>query len=285
MEVIIIKIGFIGAGKVGFSLGKYFKENKLTVTGYYSKNVDSANRAAIFTDSKLYNNIANIIYESDIIFITTIDSEIINVWNEVKNMSIKNKIFCHCSGSLSSKIFSNISEKEAYGYSIHPLLAISDKYNSYKRLKNAIFTIEGDCKYINFIENILISLGNKVKIISTDKKCLYHCSAVMVSNFVLGLINNGIEMLEQCGFSNSEAMEALYPLIEGNIKNIKENGLINSLTGPLERGDINTIKGHCHALNEKEIYLLLTKEILKIAKVKNKERDYGDIEEFIRREL
>ena len=40
------KFGFIGAGKVGFSLGKYFSNNNLNLSGYYSKNVDSANTPA-----------------------------------------------------------------------------------------------------------------------------------------------------------------------------------------------------------------------------------------------
>ena len=37
-----MKIGFIGAGKVGFSLGKYLMENSTTVSGYYSKNENSS---------------------------------------------------------------------------------------------------------------------------------------------------------------------------------------------------------------------------------------------------
>ena len=48
MEVISIKIGFIGAGKVGFSLGKYLKVNKITVTGYYSRNEDSSKESFNF---------------------------------------------------------------------------------------------------------------------------------------------------------------------------------------------------------------------------------------------
>ena len=44
------KIGFIGAGKVGVSLGKFFREGGLTVTGYYNRHREAAQAAADFTE-------------------------------------------------------------------------------------------------------------------------------------------------------------------------------------------------------------------------------------------
>lgn len=283
MEVIDIKIGFIGAGKVGFSLGKYFKENGLTVTGYFSRSLASSEEAAKFTNTKSYLSLENIINESDAIFITTSDGEIINVWNQIKGLSIQNKIICHCSGTLSSEIFSNISVLGAYGYSIHPIFAISDKYNSYKFLNQALFTIEGHEKYINTLMELFKSLGNKAKCISTENKSLYHCSTVTVSNLVIGLINNGVRKLTKCGFNEAEAFEALLPLINVNINNLNNQGPINSLTGPLERGDLETIKKHYNQLegNDLELYRLLSNEVLEVSKKKNKDRNYNDIEKFI----
>ncbi|WP_066679165.1 DUF2520 domain-containing protein [Clostridium septicum] len=278
-----MKIGFIGAGKVGFSLGKYLTENNITVTGYYSRNEDSAYEASIFTKTKQYNNLKEIINESDAIFITTPDREIQKVWNEIKKLSIQNKLICHCSGSLSSSIFSNINQYGAYGYSIHPMLAISDKYNSYKNLKEAFITIEGHEKYRNKFKRLIESLGNKATIISNENKALYHAASVIVSNLVLGLINNSVSYLEQCGFKEEEAINALYPLIIFNVKNIREKGIKNSLTGPIERGDLSTIKSHCRSLSSEDeiMYKILSKNILEIAKVKNKNRDYKELEEYL----
>lgn len=278
-----IKFGFIGAGKVGFSLGKYLKEQNIDITGYYSRNQHSSKEAANFTNTRQYNNLQELIEDSDTIFITTPDNEISTVWNKIKKFPIKDKLICHCSGSISSDIFPNITDHGAYGYSIHPMFAISSKYNSYKNLQKAFITIEGHEKYIEVLKLLFISLGNNVEIISKENKFLYHAASVTVSNLVLGLINNGVTYLKECGFSEKMAMEALFPLIEFNLKNIKETGTINSLTGPIERGDLKTIKGHCDALNEddRKLYKLLSKNILKIATVKNKDRDYKEIYDFL----
>ena len=278
-----MKFGFIGAGKVGFSLGKYLKENNIDLNGYYSKSKHSSREAAIFTNTKQYNNLENLIKDSDTIFITTPDSEISVVWSEIKKLSIKDKLICHCSGSISSEIFSNINNHGAYGYSIHPMFAISDKYNSYKNLSQAFITIEGHNKHIEYFKHLFSSLGNDVAIISKENKSLYHAASVTVSNLILGLINNAINYLEDCGFTKETAMKALYPLIEFNLKNIKEKGVIDSLTGPVERGDLVTVINHLDVLREedKELYRLLSRNILKIAKVKNLNRDYKNLEEYL----
>lgn len=281
--MIIIKFGFIGAGKVGFSLGKYLKENNIDISGYYSKSQHSSKEAAIFTNTRQYNNLEDLIKNSDAIFITTPDNQIADVWNEVKKLPIKEKLICHCSGSISSEVFSNINNHGAYGYSIHPMFAISDKYNSYKDLSQAFITIEGHEKHLENLKRLFLHLGNDVAIISKENKVLYHAASVTVSNLVLGLINNGVNYLEECGFTKEMAIKALYPLIENNLRNIKERGAVNSLTGPIERGDLSTVINHLNVIREedKELYRLLSKNILKIAKVKNQDRNYKNLEEYL----
>ena len=284
--MIVIKFGFIGAGKVGFSLGKYFVENGIQVSGYYSRNHNSSEEAGIFTGTKQFLTLNELIHASDGIIITTPDTAVLGVWNEIKELSIKNKLICHCSGLLSSEIFSDISKFGAYPYSIHPMFAISDKYNSYKNLNEAFFTIEGHERYIDNLTFIISTLGNKVKIIHKKDKSLYHLASVISSNMVLGLINNGVNYLKQCGFDEELAIEALYPLILNNITNVKNYGIANSLTGPLERGDIDTIKSHRDSISglDKELYKLLSMNLISLAKEKNKYRNYGEIENYLRDE-
>ena len=100
-----MKAGFIGAGKVGFSLGKYLVSNGVAVTGYYSKSLKSAEEAADFTKTKTYNSIASILKDSDTIFVTVPDGIIKEIWDYMRNLDVKNKNICHCSGSMSSAVF------------------------------------------------------------------------------------------------------------------------------------------------------------------------------------
>ena len=100
-----MQIGFIGAGKVGVSLGKYFKEKGLQVGGFYSRSPESAAWAATFTNTIHYKSLEEIISSCDMIFFTVPDDAIASVWEEAKPF-VSGKIIAHCSGLHSSKIFS-----------------------------------------------------------------------------------------------------------------------------------------------------------------------------------
>ncbi|MCQ5086581.1 hypothetical protein NE685_12545, partial [Cutibacterium acnes] len=87
----------------------------------------SAKSAADFTNTKLYKSIEDILSDSDTLFITVPDGQISKVWDYMKNLDIKNKNICHCSGSISSTVFFDGENLGANIYSVHPLYAISDK--------------------------------------------------------------------------------------------------------------------------------------------------------------
>ena len=286
-EVMSMKAGFIGAGKVGFSLGKYLKERGTELTGYYSRSNRSAIEAAEFTDTKSYENLADIVNDSDTLFITVPDGAIGTVWEELRNLPIKDKNICHCSGSISSTVFFDAEEKGASAYSIHPIYAINDKKKSYKELEKAYFSMEGSDNHLKQMKELFQSFGNKVIVISKDKKSLYHCAAVTVSNHIAALADLGISMLIECGFQREEAKEALAPLLEGNARSVAMLGPEKALTGPVERGDTLTIEGHLRALKdvgEKQelIYRLLSDRLIEIAHKKHPDRDYEPLEKIIR---
>lgn len=286
-EVMSMKAGFIGAGKVGFSLGKYLKERGTELTGYYSRSNRSAIEAAEFTDTKSYENLADIVNDSDTLFITVPDGAIGTVWEELRNLPIKDKNICHCSGSISSTVFFDAEEKGASAYSIHPIYAINDKEKSYKELEKAYFSMEGSENHLKQMKELFQSFGNKVIVISKDKKSLYHCAAVTVSNHIAALADLGISMLIECGFQREEAKEALAPLLEGNARSVAMLGPEKALTGPVERGDTLTIEGHLQALKavgEKQelIYRLLSDRLIEIAHKKHPDRDYEPLEKIIR---
>lgn len=288
-----MKIGIIGAGKVGFSLGKYLQTNhidQVELVGYTSKSLSSAQMAAEFTQTKVYTNVEHILKDSDTLFLTVPDGEISQIWDYMRNLDIKNKNICHCSGSRSSTAFFDAQNRGAYVYSIHPLCAINDKYTAYTKLKNTIFTIEGSKEHLTDLMAIFQACGNQIIPIITEKKALYHASAVMVSNLVIALLAESIDMLVKCGIEKNMAKDILIPLLQGNVQNLAEFSLENALTGPIERNDIDTVKKHLasftkeNLLDEKNIYALLSQRLISIAQAKHAKIDYTKMKEVLQSE-
>jgi predicted short-subunit dehydrogenase-like oxidoreductase (DUF2520 family) len=278
-----MRIGFIGAGRVGFTLGKYMKEHGAEVTGYYSRTSEHAEEAARFTDTEVYDDPDKLIKDSDYIYLTVSDNAIEPLFKELDaKYDLTGKTFCHTSGAMSSKAFAD-SKHEVYGYSVHPNFAVSDKLTSYLNFQNAFITIEGSHQHLGEIVEFYRNIGLHVGVISAESKPKYHAASVFASNFVCGIYGTAIRLLTECGFSDESAHMALKGLFLGNATGVAERGPVAQLTGPAERCDTKTINKHLEVLSDQdaELYKLLTSETLTLAKEKNVDRDYSELERLL----
>lgn len=279
----MMKVGFIGAGKVGSSLGRYFSQNNIPISGYYSRTQSSGCEAARQCNTICVTSIDQLLTLSDVLFLTVPDDAILSVWNEMKHFPIKGKYICHCSGSLTSHILSGIEITESFGYSIHPIFPFQTKTTAYEALQQAIFTIEGDAAHQQPLLDLLHACPNRFIPIEADHKATYHAAAVFASNLVVSLFHQSFRMLMDCGFSEEEARIALKPLAFSNLENIFQNGPSAALTGPVERHDLKTIKKHLDVLSSdsRETYIALTKDLVTIAQQRHPSRSYADFEDVL----
>lgn len=279
-----MKVGFIGAGKVGFSLGRYFADNGIELTGYYSRTADSARKAAEFTGSEFYSQPDGLISASDAVFLTVPDGAIKETYLSLTKYKLTGKQLCHCSGAMSAtEAFPDISAYGALASSIHPLFPVSSREESYKELGNAFFCIEGDCA--DEWSGILSRMGNSVRIITSGIKSRYHAACSVASNLVCGLMEESVQMLEQCGFTADEALAALEPLAMSNIRRIFAVGPTAALTGPIERNDVSTVKKHIACIDDKtgsELYKAVSRKLADMAQERHKESDYTEMKSILR---
>lgn len=280
-----MKIGFIGAGKAGFSLGKYFADGGVTVTGYYSLHEDSARAAAEFTGSRFYSEPNELLKESGAVFLTVPDGAIRSIYNELCKSDITGRQICHCSGVMTAaEAFPDIRRRGAYGYSIHPLFPFNNRLESYGKLAGAFFCVEGDHEYLGEWQSFLEQLGLRAQVIDGANKARYHAACAISSNLVCALVSESIELLIDCGFTRDIALEALAPLIRQNTENILRYGPTAALTGAVERCDTETVKKHLNCFltdKERELYRAVSEKLVEAAKAKNPQTDYSELEEIL----
>lgn len=285
-----MKIGFVGAGKAGCSLGKYFfgkaAQADIQVSGYYSLMKEEASWAAEFTNSMSFESMEEVVTASDTIILSTPDGAIKKVWETLGKDNIEGKIFCHLSGSLSSDVFSGIEGYGAHPISIHPMFAFSDKESVYTQLKDVRFTLEGDSYAVSLWKEIFTKLENDVIEISKDVKPKYHAAASVLSNHVIAVLNAGYHLLKECGFSEEEARSFTKILVTNNVEHVIEDGCVAALTGPIERGDVMTVKKHLEVIGKdvEDLYRSCGLDLVKVAKIKNQDRDYTEIEKVLNKE-
>lgn len=280
-----MNIGIIGAGRVGCSIGKYLIESNApcTIVGYYSRTNEKIIDAAKFTHSRPFSSLEELVRSSDTLFVTTPDDAIGDVWDCIDKELLGEKIICHFSGSLSSDVFKDAEGSGIFSGSVHPMYAFSDKFLSYKQLNNVVFSVEGHPVFLEKINSLFSVCGNPVCTLEKENKVKYHAAASLVSNHMLGLLDACTTLLEEIGYERENAYKVFTPLVKNNVISALDSSVEKALTGPIERGDENTILKHLNCLEgySKEVYELLGKNVLNIARRKNPERDYAKLERIL----
>ena len=269
------KIYIIGLGKAGSAFAAELKDKGFEALFLTDKNPGRAEEISERINASGYSEKIDSVFikKSDIILICVQDRYIKEVVDSVLKCGcdLSEKIFIHTSGSESSEVFRSDEIKSDNGVSMHPVQTF-DKISSVNRhlLEKIYFGIEGGEKGKATAKYIIRKLGSDFIEIPREKKYLYHSACVISSNFLITLLNISSEIMGSMGIDKKKTFEIFRPIIENTLKNISEDGLINSLTGPFERNDIETISKHLNSINKElpsliPFYTLLGMETVKVA--------------------
>jgi predicted short-subunit dehydrogenase-like oxidoreductase (DUF2520 family) len=255
-----MKVGFIGSGKVGISFGMLLKAKNVPLSGYYSRHIESSEQAAKKLACHSYETLEALVLESDLIGITVNDDQIDHVVAELNALNVNKteKIFFHMSGAHDCI---SLKKLNAFSFSLHPLKAFPQVIDTPSAFESVIFSLEGATQVSrNWVDSLEI---NYFEILSSQK-ALYHAAAVIVSNYLVTVIDFGLNQFTEMGVDKTMAKKALWPLITGTLSNIEALGTEKALTGPIVRGDCETIEKHLSVMNEnsKTLYKALGKHTL-----------------------
>lgn len=265
-------ISFIGAGKVSTTLGIYFKKRGFEIGGYYSRNLESAKRAAVQTDSRPFKTLNELIDESDMVWITTPDDQIGHVVEQITSVPISDeneKVVLHASGAHSIAVLSPLADAGFNVACAHPLMAFNNIESSVQKIGSAWFATEEMTGNDFSLEAFFKLCGNKTFKIGSDKKTLYHAAACVLSNYMVTLLDASYRIFEQSGMTKEDIQAATTPLLESVLENLKGKSCADALTGPIRRGDAKTVEMHLQNLNAEmpamvELYKLLGRHTMQM---------------------
>lgn len=242
----------IGAGKVGTALSSLLKERGYKPVGVYSRSQDSAKNLAEQMGIGVSRHPADAAERAELVFVTTTDREIASTAALIARREAKRagQIFIHTSGALSSAVLEPLRHQGALAISVHPLQSFASLESAKENLPGSCFALEGDEQALPRAIELVNDLQGRHFVIKAEDKALYHAAAVVASNYLVSLIHLSASIYQQFGLNEEQAMDALFPLIQGTINNIARSGPAKALTGPVARGDGATLKGHMKALHK-----------------------------------
>ena len=179
----------------------------------------------------------------------------------------------HSSGALSSRELDPLRKAGAAVASAHPLMTFVA--GAHPSLTGVPFAIEGDEEAARVARRIVRALGGESFSLPAKRKAAYHTWATMTSPLLLAFLVTLEEAARAAGLTRQDARRKSLPIIRQTLANYSRLGPAHSFSGPLVRGDADTVAKHLTVLKKhpgaREVYVALARAALRGLPVKNRE--------------
>jgi len=276
-------VSIIGAGVVGRAVGRVLRERGYEILAVASRSSASVQEAVGFIGGgRAARSLSAAAKSADIVLMTTSDGAVRKACEQIASQKgfKRGSTVLHFSGALASSELAAAHERKAFVGSLHPMQSFPSAEEAVKRFRGTVFTFEGDREAEAVASKLVEDLDGRMISMTASAKALYHAACCVLSNYTVSVVDFGLALLELSGFSRKDAQKAVMPLLKGTIKNLEDLGSPAALTGPVARGDGETIERHLEALaplprDIRRLYCELGLYTLRVAQRKGK-LDSGD---------
>ena len=259
------RITIIGAGRMGQGLGLALKRR-----GYRVLLVNRTPRDVIAPLILHQGSRAEATLGAELILLATPDDGIEELATELaaEGAVSRDQVVLHLSGLLDRSALSALDGTGAACGSFHPVQTIAEPGTAAERLKGAYVGIEGDERALVAAERLANTLRMVPVRIPAEAKPAYHAGAALVANYTIALVGVAERLARSAGIPADVAARLYLPLLAGAVSNVTQVGTASALTGPLRRGDVQTIRAHLEALGpeDRQLYRAVGRAAMALAR-------------------
>ena len=260
----MIRVGIVGPGRAGLGLGLALARAGVSVRihGRHPKPVPEG--------LTLTTGIAPPwVPDVDVVILAVRDDAILDAAGALRatNALTSRHTVLHLSGVLDRSALDGLAPTKAALGSLHPLQALSDPATAPERLRGAVAAIEGDPRAMEQATALAQAVGLVPFTLPEGAKGRYHAGAVVASNYLVVLAALAERLFAAAGMPDAVRLQGLAALMDGTLANVRSEGPLQALTGPVVRGDAETITKHLKLLSpvEADLYRALGKGALALA--------------------
>ena len=268
------RISIVGPGRLGMALGLamrragYVIDSVLTRPGARSRS--KARLAARKLQSRVLTNAAAV--EANLVWLCVPDSQIREAAHQLAaQRGWKGIVVLHPSGALASDELQPLRAKGAAVASAHPMMTFVG--GSQPSFAGVPFAIEGDPVAVRLARQIVLGLGAQAYSIRKRDKPAYHAWGTFASPLFTALLATTEQVARLAGVSAKDARKRMIPILLQTLANYAAFGAPNAFSGPIIRGDVETVRGHLRALRKvpvaRDVYATLVRAALAYLPAKN----------------
>lgn len=242
-------IAFVGAGRAANVLGVALAKAGYEVVAVASRTQASADMTAdaIRQAGSLACKATTVQGAADVgelVLITTNDGAIGEVASTVRWRAAQAAV--HCSGALGADVLSPAREQGAATASWHPYQTLAGSAT----LDGVAFGIEAGPDLYDTLAEMAKAVGGEPLHVPAEARALYHASSVLACGYLTTLLREARRVWEAAGLPEEAGRHAIGAIAAATVENVRSFGEEATVTGPVSRGDVGTVKLHLVAIAE-----------------------------------
>ena len=263
------RIAIVGPGRLGWALTLGLKRAGYTISEVVFSNRAGSRQRARELARKVkarVSSAANAHLDADLVWFCVPDREIAAASRQLASVTDwKRKVAVHSSGALLSDELNVLRQRGAVVAAVHPLMTFV--WGSIPSLKGVPFAVEGDARAVRAARRIVRNLGGEAFPIRPEHKAAYHAWGAFASPLLVAALATAEHVARQAGLSAVEARKRMLPMIRQTIANYEALGPAGAFSGPIVRGDAETVSHHLLVLRKvpeaRDVYLALARAALR----------------------
>jgi predicted short-subunit dehydrogenase-like oxidoreductase (DUF2520 family) len=263
------RVFIIGPGHVGRGLFRAFRASGVQIVGLHGKRPSGVATSTGALPKELAS--------ANVVIVCVRDPQLDETIEEIIAASrdgriARGTVILHTSAIAEPAGLRILNEAGFPGGTFHPLVPFSDPEVSAELLRKGWVGIDGENAARSTSRRLAGHVGARTLDIPAGRKPAYHAAAVISSNFPVVLASVAGHLLHDIGVPDSSAYQAVESLMSGALANMKQALPDDALTGPIVRGDAETVGKHLRALQGHgaalDVYRALSAAAVEIAKVR-----------------
>ena len=262
-------ITLIGAGNLAQALGPALKAAGYRIEVVAGRNRAESQRRARLLARRLgakWCSVEQVKPTSDVVWLLHTDDALATTAQTLARAGDwRGKVALHSSGALSSDVLQPLKKAGAQTASLHPMMTFVA--GTSLEMSKVPFAVEGDRVALAAAKQIVRSLHAEIFPIRKSAKVLYHALGSFSSPMIVATLVTAERVGRAAGLSLPQTRKVMAAILQQTLKNYMERGPAAAFSGPIKRGDLETVRRHLRALKRVpeagEIYRALVRSALR----------------------
>ena len=237
------RIGVVGAGRVGAVLAAALGSAGHEIVSVAGESDASRNRITSLLPAVRVDKPSAVARDCDLLLLTVPDDMLANV---VSMLSASGSIHpgqlvVHTSGRHGLAVLTEAAALGARPIALHPAMTFTGTSLDLPRLPDCVFGVTAGAEERAVAQRLVDDLGGRTMWVDEAHRTLYHAGLAHGANHLVTLVTEAMEILSAAGADDPAG--TLRPLLAAALDNALAAGDA-ALTGPIARGDVNTVAAH-----------------------------------------